>query len=269
MKIKLIATDLDGTLLRGDHTISERTKRVFSKFREHEGKIVLSTGRAFFGTEKIAKELGIKGIVITYNGARIYDLERDEIIAHEPIDSEHVLELIKISRESNIHLNLYQKDDWYVEERERDESKNYAIACGKEPIEKSFDEFEEYAMTKALFIGEPKSLEIIEKRVREVLGEKVHITYSKNIYLEILNKKVNKGAALKHVAEYYGVEQEKIAAFGDELNDKEMLQFANYGVAMKNANPELKKFVKYETLTNEEDGVAEFLLNLLPELQEG
>ncbi|MGL5578106.1 MAG: HAD-IIB family hydrolase, partial [Fusobacteriaceae bacterium] len=79
-------------------------------------------------------------------------------------------------------------------------------------------------------------------------------------------REVNKGAALKRVAEYYGIDREKIAAFGDEMNDREMLEYAHYGVAMKNANPELKKYAKFETLTNEEDGVAEFILKELEEI---
>lgn len=267
MEIKLIATDLDGTLLRNDRSVSEYTKEILKRFREKNGKVVLSTGRAFFGTEKIAEELEIEGIIITSNGAKIYDLEKNETLLHNPIEEEYTLKLIELSRKHQVHLNLYQENDWFVEDSQREESRNYTVNCGKEPIEKCFDEFTSYEMTKALFIGEPEHLKKVEEEIREKLGESVHITYSKSNFLEILNKKVNKGEALKYVAAHYRIEREQIAAFGDELNDREMLEFAHFGVAMKNANPELKKFVKYETVTNEEDGVAEFILKLMPELE--
>lgn len=266
MKIKLIATDLDGTLLRNDKTISEKTKRTLKNYMEKEGKLVLSTGRAYFGTEWIAEELGVKGIVITYNGARIYDREREEIIYHAPLEEDIVKKVIEISHQKKIHLNLYQGDDWYVECRDSEESQYYTKACGKEPVEKSFYDFDNYLMTKALFIGEKEILELLKEELRKVLGDRVHLTYSHSTYLEVLNREVNKGAALKRVADYYGIEREKIAAFGDEMNDREMLEYAHYGVAMKNANPELKKYARYETLTNEEDGVAEFILRELKEI---
>lgn len=263
MKIKLIATDLDGTLLRNDKTISERTKKILKNYMEKNGKLVLSTGRAYFGTEWVANELGLKGIIITYNGARIYDREKNEVIYHAPLEEDVVKKIIKISREKNIHLNLYQGDDWFVESREREEAEYYTKACGKEPIEKSFQKFEDYSMTKALFIGERKILESLEEELLGIFGDTIHLTYSHSTYLEVLNKKVNKGAALERVAQYYGIEQEKIAAFGDEMNDREMLEYAHYGVAMKNANPELKKYANYETLTNDEDGVVEFIIKEL------
>lgn len=263
MKIKLIATDLDGTLLRNDKTISEKTKKILKNYIERDGKLVLSTGRAYFGTEWVADELGLKGIVITYNGARIYDREKNKVIYHAPLEEDIVKKIIDISRKKNIHLNLYQGDDWFVESRERDEAEYYTKACGKEPIEKSFENFQDYSMTKALFIGEKEILQVLKGELTEVLGDTVHLTYSHTTYLEVLNREVNKGAALKKVAQYYGIEREKIAAFGDEMNDREMLEYAHYGVAMKNANPELKKYAKYETLSNDEDGVVEFILKEL------
>ena len=266
MKIKLIATDLDGTLLRNDKTISERTKKILKNYMEKDGKLVLSTGRAYFGTEWVADELGVKGIVITYNGARIYDREREEMIYHAPLEEDIVKKVIEISHLNKIHLNLYQGDDWFVECRDTQESQYYTKACGKEPVEKSFYDFDNYFMTKALFIGEKEVLEELKEELRKKLGDKVHLTYSHSTYLEVLNREVNKGAALKRVAEYYGIDREKIAAFGDEMNDREMLEYAHYGVAMKNANPELKKYAKFETLTNEEDGVAEFILKELEEI---
>ncbi|MGL5100218.1 MAG: HAD family hydrolase, partial [Fusobacteriaceae bacterium] len=154
MKIKLIATDLDGTLLRNDKTISEKTKKILKNYMEKEGKLVLSTGRPYFGTEWVAEELGIKGIIITYNGARIYDREKDKEIYHAPLEEEIVKKIIEISHLKKIHLNLYQGEDWFVESRDSQESEYYAKACGKEPVEKSFYNFENYLMTKALFIGE-------------------------------------------------------------------------------------------------------------------
>ncbi|MGL5963734.1 MAG: Cof-type HAD-IIB family hydrolase [Fusobacteriaceae bacterium] len=263
MKIKLIATDLDGTLLRNDKTISEKTKKILKNYIAEDGKLIITTGRAYFGTKWIADELDIKGIVITYNGARIYDREKDEIIYHKVIEESVVKKIIEISREKKVHLNLYQDDDWFVESKKSKEAERYTKACGKEAVEKPFHEFKNYEMTKALFIGEKENLDLVRYELVKRLGDSIYITSSHSTFLEILNKDVNKGAALKKIAQYYGIDREKIAAFGDEMNDKEMLEYAGYGVAMKNANPELKRYARYETLSNEEDGVAEFIVKEL------
>jgi hypothetical protein len=259
MNIELIATDIDGTLIRKDHSISKLTKDTLKDYKNKGGKVVLATGRAYFSTKKIIEMLDYKGIIISYNGAKIIEVETGKVISHTPVEAEDTLEAIRISRKYGVHLNLYQNEEWYVEKRNSLESEEYTVLSGVEPIEKNFDTFQDYRMTKLLFIGKKEKLEEIEKELKNKEERNIHLTYSKTTFLEIMNKNVNKARGVEKVLNYFGISKEKTAAFGDERNDKEMLEFVKYGVAMGNANPELKKIAQYVTLTNEEDGIVEFL----------
>ncbi|MGL4534574.1 MAG: Cof-type HAD-IIB family hydrolase [Fusobacteriaceae bacterium] len=262
MKIKLIASDIDGTLLRSDRTISEATKNYIQEFKQSGGKFILATGRAYFGVKKILDILNYEGVIITYNGAKIINTKTDEILHYTPVNENVTKKMIELARINGIHLNLYQNEEWYVEDSAREEGINYASLVEKDPIEKNFDSFIDYNMTKILFIAENEKLKELEKIIKKQIGEEVHITYSKKTFLEVLDKKVNKGDALKLVLDSYSILPEECAAFGDELNDKEMLKLVKYGVAMENSNPELKEQVQFITLKNDEDGIIEFLKNL-------
>ncbi|MGL5123594.1 MAG: Cof-type HAD-IIB family hydrolase [Fusobacteriaceae bacterium] len=264
MEIKVIATDIDGTLVNSAKEISKETKEYLNLFVKKGGKVILSTGRTYFSAKKIVENLNIYDIVVAYNGAMIVNSKNDEILYHLPLDGEIIKELINISRKYNIHLNLYQNDKWFVENLKNIYSIEYSKNCGKDAIEKNFDNFETYEMTKALYIGEPSDLKKIELEIKKRLGKKVHITYSKPTFLEVLNKDVNKGEGLKKVLLHYNISEKNAISFGDELNDLEMLQLTKYGVVMGNANPELKKMLIHETFTNEEDGLIKFIKEISP-----
>lgn len=263
MEIKLIATDIDGTLLNDKHDISLETKELLAYFIENGGKFVLASGRAYESTKKILEKLGLEGIVITYNGARIVDTRNNEILYHELLEAVYVKKLIEIARKYSIHVNIYKNDDWYVENKTREESIYYAKACGKDPIEINFNDFEDFSATKVLFIAENNMLKKIEDEIRKELKSEVHITYSKSTFLEVLNKKVNKGEALKKILELLNIEKENCIAFGDELNDKEMLEYVKYGIVMENGNSILKDRIPHKTLSNKENGIYHFLKEVL------
>ena len=115
-------------------------------------------------------------------------------------------------------------------------------------------------MTKALFVDERVNLLEIEKEIKEKLGNKVHLTYSQEKYLEVLNSDVNKGKTLEKILKDKGLELETCIAFGDANNDKEMLMMVGCGVAMGNAETELKSISKEVTDTNDNHGVYKFLI---------
>ncbi|MGL6064630.1 MAG: Cof-type HAD-IIB family hydrolase [Fusobacteriaceae bacterium] len=264
MEIKLIATDIDGTLINNAKEISKETKEYLNQFVEEGGKVILSTGRAYFSAKRIAEKLNIYDIVVAYNGAMIVDSKNDEVLYHLPVEEEITKELISIAREYSTHLNLYQNDEWFVENSKGIHSIEYGKNCGKNAIEKNFDDFKNYEMTKLLYIAEPSELKKTELEIRKRLGKKVHITYSKPTFLEILNKNINKGEGVKKVLSHYKISKKNAISFGDELNDLEMLQLTKYGVVMGNANPELKKMLIHETFTNEEDGLIKFIKEIIP-----
>lgn len=262
MKIKAIALDLDGTLLNSEHRISQENKKTLHELNEKGIRIILVTGRSYEGAKKFARELDFDNVLICYNGAKVVSPKTEEVFFELPVPGDCVKELISISKETGVHLNLYQNNIWYVENEHREEAINYALATSIIPVQKDFSEFENYDMTKALFISTHEALEKIYEVLEERLGGNIYKTFSQPHLLEVLNREVNKAVTLKRVLESYDLSLEECIAFGDGMNDLEMLTEVGMGVAMANANPLLKKHVSHVTLTNNEDGVAFFLKKL-------
>lgn len=261
--IKSIAVDLDGTLLNSKKKISEKNKDILKKYYNKGVRTFIVTGRAYSATEEIVKDLDMPLIAICYNGAKAIDMTNGEVLFEKALHEDIVKELIKISREYKVHLNLYQDEVWYVENKNNWETDYYAKNIGMVPVERDFDTFSNYFMTKALFIEENIELKKIEKIINERLGNEVHLTFSQEKYLEVLNKDVNKGKSLEEILVKENLSLDTCIAFGDGENDKEMLEAVEYGVAMKNAMDSLKKDVRFVTDTNENDGVGIFLEMLL------
>lgn len=260
MKIKAVALDMDGTLLCSDHKPSERTKQFLLDIEKKGAKVIIATGRSFGGTESTAKLLGLdNGLVLCYNGAKVVNYKDKSVLFERPLAENHVKELIDIADSMGVHINLYQDNVWYVDKADKDEVRFYSNKCGITPVEKSHDSFDSYSMPKVVFIGEHEKVVEVEKEVKKRLGNEVHVAFSSDTFLEVMNKDVNKGVTLKWILEHFGIKEEECAAFGDAENDLEMLFAVKYGVAMGNATDEFKKKLKYKTLSNDEDGIVEFL----------
>ncbi|WP_300356183.1 Cof-type HAD-IIB family hydrolase [Fusobacterium sp.] len=260
MKIKAVALDMDGTLLCSDHKPSERTKQFLLDIEKKGAKVIIATGRSFGGTESTAKLLGLdNGLVLCYNGAKVVNYKDKSVLFERPLAENHVKELIDIADSMGVHINLYQDNVWYVDKADKDEVRFYSNKCGITPVEKSHDSFDSYSMPKVVFIGEHEKVVEVEKEVKKRLGNEVHVAFSSDTFLEVMNKDVNKGVTLKWILEHFGIKEEECAAFGDAENDLEMLFAVKYGVAMGNATDEFKKKLNYTTLSNDEDGIVEFL----------
>lgn len=260
MKIKAVALDMDGTLLCSDHKPSERTKQFLLDIEKKGAKVIIATGRSFGGTESTAKLLGLdNGLVLCYNGAKVVNYKDKSVLFERPLAENHVKELIDIADSMGVHINLYQDNVWYVDKADKDEVRFYSNKCGITPVEKSHDSFDSYSMPKVVFISEHEKVVEVEKEVKKRLGNEVHVAFSSDTFLEVMNKDVNKGVTLKWILEHFGIKEEECAAFGDAENDLEMLFAVKYGVAMGNATDEFKKKLNYTTLSNDEDGIVEFL----------
>lgn len=262
MKIKAVALDLDGTLLTTDKRISDINKEVLKELNNRGVKIFLVTGRTYLATKPYALDLDTGGVVIAYNGAKVVDYENDRVIFELPLEESHVKELIKISRKLGVPLNLYKDNKWYVEDSSKKEVIRYGSERDMIPIEKDFYDFDDYKMTKSVFLGteeNPETLENVHNEVQKILGNQVYTAKSTDILYEVLNKEVNKGLVLKRVLKTYGISPDECVAFGDATNDIEMLRAVKYGVAMGNATREVKSSVDYITDTNDNNGVAKFL----------
>lgn len=257
--MKAVALDLDGTLLNSNEEISKENRDILKRLSENGVEILIVTGRPYPITKKIAQSLNIPLTLICYNGARVMDLETDEILFERVLDKEQVLKIIEFCRENKKDLSLFQNDIWYVENLDSYGTKYYKNNSKLNPVLKSFDTFNSFKMIKSIIIDENEVLYEIEKNLKNILGDSVYYTYSQDKYLEILNKDVNKGITLKRVLKTKGIDISDCIAFGDAQNDLEMLELAGVGVAMGNAHETLKNRVQYTTETNDNNGVAKFL----------
>jgi len=259
--IKAVMIDLDGTLLNDDHKISDINKEVLKKLGAKGIKIFLATGRSYESMRPYHEELHLTTPAICYNGAKIIYPNGDE--KEYPVKENSLKTLIEIAREYNTHLNLYQDEVWFSEDISNEETKLYIEISGLEPIKKDFDRLDNMYSTKLLYVGEHENLLRIEKEIKNRLGDSVYTTFSRPFFLEILDKNVNKGTAMKNIMEEESISLSQVIAFGDGLNDKEMIETAGIGVAMDGAFEELKEVADHVTISNNKSGVGEFLKKYL------
>lgn len=252
---KLIAIDLDGTLLTDDLKVSPGTVKAIQQSVEMGTMVTIATGRMFSSAKQFAQQLGINVPLITYQGAIIMDVDEKEVVYERLISTDISRKLVEISSEKNIHLQVYQDDILYgAVENE----KLVAYAAGvKVPytVEPDLLKLAEKGFTKALIIEEPELIDKLQVELKALFGDRAHIAKSKPHFLEVTHPEANKGLALLHLAQTLGIQQSEIIGIGDNHNDRELIETAGLGVAMGNAVQEMKDIADYVSLTNNEEGV--------------
>ena len=255
--------DMDGTLLRSDHTMSDKLKEKLIELDKNGIKIFISTGRMYAAALPYLKQLGITTPVITYNGGKIVDPSTSETLYENPVTAETVKRVIEVSRETGIHLNLYSDDKLYVE-NETPEGKAYAEKTGLKYVLVNFDEFIGKTSTKALFLGENEKLVKLKEELERELPQSIFV-FSQPTYLEVLNGGVSKGKAVKELMNKYGFSEDEVMTFGDQWNDFDMLKLVKYGYLMGNASEDLKKEFTEDriTLSNDDEGIYHIIKDIL------
>jgi len=253
---KLIAIDLDGTLLTDELTITPRTIQAIQKAVELGTVVTIATGRMYPSAKQFAQQLGIQVPVITYQGAIIKNIADDEVLYERLIPADIAQKLVDIAEEKNLHLQVYQDDILYGAE-ENDKLIAYAEKS-KVPyqIEPDFSKLAPQGFTKALFIEEPEIIEALQDELCTLFGERAHVAKSFVNYLEVTHPEANKGSALLHLASKLGIDRTETIGIGDNHNDIELIETAGLGVAMGNAVQALKDIADYTSLSNNEEGVC-------------
>lgn len=265
MSIKLVALDLDDTLLDNKRRISPKTAELIKKVREKGILVTLATGRMYSSALFYAKRLDMELPLITYQGALVKNSASGEVLYYKPLDPESAGKIADFFRQNQVHYNAYLGDNLYME-KITPEGRDYIDLTGIEAkfAENLAEEVKRTGSVKLMAISyDEKKILDLEKKLRENYGEKFNITRSKPYFLEVMHGKANKAEALKVVAEHYGIHKEEVLAVGDSYNDIEMLRWAGIGVAVGNAPQLVKEAADYVTFSNEEEGVAWILQNLL------
>ncbi|ANU09667.1 hypothetical protein BBH88_04820 [Planococcus antarcticus DSM 14505] len=252
---KMIAIDLDGTLLTDELTISPETVATIQKAMKTGTIVTIATGRMFSSAKLIAQQLGINAPLITYQGAMIKAADGDDVLYERSVSPDISQKLLNIAREKNIHLQVYQDDILYGAV-ETDKLVAYAEAVQVPyAIEPDLIKLAQKGFTKLLFIDEPDVLALLQKELQAIFGDSAYIEKSKKNYLEVTHPEANKGNALLFLANKLGIDRSEIIGIGDNHNDFELLKSAGFSIAMGNAVQEVKDIADYITFTNNDEGV--------------
>ena len=265
---KLIALDMDGTLLNEEKKISQGNLRAIKTAKESGKKVVLATGRPLLGIRRFLKELDLiseEDFVIAFNGALVQNTKTGRVISKTTLTLKDYKELYEISKSLNVNIHALSENEVLTPKSSKYtlvEAQLNDIPIIEIPVEEISNEF---TIVKVMFIDEPEILEKIIPQIPAEIMEKYSVVRSAPFFLEFLDKTVNKGAGVDAVAKELGLTKEEIICVGDAGNDIDMIKYAGLGVAMENAFDEVKDVADFITLSNEEDGVAsvieKFMLN--------
>ncbi|WP_114571987.1 Cof-type HAD-IIB family hydrolase [Exiguobacterium flavidum] len=259
MPYEMIVLDLDDTLLTSDHTISPKTKAALLDAQERGKKVVLASGRPTYAMTALAEELELAkygSFILSFNGASIIDCRTNEYWFSSTLAPETVHMLHDLSIREDVYIHTYVGHEIFTET-----PNEYTTIEGEltgMPVIK-VDDFKESIkepVVKCLMLADPARLAQVEEKLRVELAGELAVARSKPFFLEFTEAGVTKGTSLAFLAEKLGIAQSDVIACGDGNNDLTMIEWAGLGVAMANAQDEVKRKADHMTASNDEDGIA-------------
>lgn len=254
--IKVVMSDIDGTILNSQHQVSQRLKSAIMQMKEKNIPFVLASARSPEGMKQISQELAVvNSPLAAFNGALV--IKKDQIIYSQPLVKEDVQQILATLKVQfpKIAVNLYSENEWYVNRMDQYVKLESEITQIKPVIKDLSLLSETRPVHKLLLIGNGAEIQTAKDSLEwEVAASALYL--SKDNYLEITHQEVSKEIALRAIAQYYRITANEVMAFGDNFNDIPMLQAAGTGVAMANAPLEVKRAANRITKSNDEDGVA-------------
>ena len=262
MKYKLIVCDMDGTLLTSSHKISDHTADVIKKIEDNGIKFMIATGRPYLDARYYRDSLKLKSFLITSNGARAHDEDNNPIVI-ENIPKEFVKRLLAYNVGKDIHRNIYLNDNWIIE-YEIEGLVEFHKESGYRFNIDNLNKYENEEAAKVFFLGKDEDIENLEKNMEKEFQNDLSITISSPFCLEFMKKGVNKAETLKKVLKLLNIEPEEVIAFGDSMNDYEMLSLVGKPFIMGNANQRLIDALPNVEVVgnNNEDGIGKKLIEI-------
>lgn len=260
MAYELIVLDLDGTLTNSKKEISPKTKEALMKIQEEGVRVVLASGRPTPGVLPLAKELQLEkygGYILSFNGGKIIQIKTGRVIYDAAIPEYLVSEIYEASKLYRTGIITYTDKeilagspiDPYIEK----EVSIIKIPC-RQP--ENFVEEINFDVNKFLLTGEDSHMEKVVEKLQERFGRALNIFRSEPYFIEVMPPNIDKAYSLSKLLDYLNYSRKQMICCGDGYNDISMLRYAGLGVAMSNAQPEVKAEADYITLSNDEDGIA-------------
>ena len=280
---KLVAIDLDGTMLNSYGIVTDKTKQVIKECIDKGTEIIIASGRPIDSIKTIAKEIGSNKYFIAGNGALIYDIQKDEVIYEKYMNKQKILEIINICEQNSISYNVYTDKTilakalkynvlyYHKENLKKEENKKTHINIVENMYE-YISNMDEEKFLKVTVCDESKTIfNSIIRKLRQIdnievldvlhMSRKVIRQGTEDIpieyyYTEISLKNVDKWDAIEFLMEKFNITKNEVIAIGDNINDKKMLENAGIGIAMEGSTPVVTEISDFVTKTNNEDGVA-------------
>ena len=265
IRYPLIVSDFDGTLVKADGTVSEFSKQTIKNYIRDGGVFAISTGRMPAGILPRVKELGLNGFVCCGQGSAIVDIQTNEVISEGNIPNATAITICKKMEEMGLHIHVYDLWEYYCN-MDDEALKMYASIVKTKAnlvLDKPLSRFlEETGLCpcKILAMVAPEDNERVRLELVNENFDGCEVTRSSVFLVEIGNANYSKGTAVKFLAEKYNIPLEKTIAVGDQINDLPMIQTAGLGIAVQNADENLKARATVLDYTNEEDAVANLIL---------
>lgn len=256
-QIRLIAVDLDGTLLDDSKDVSDQTVRAFAGLPERGVKVVIASARPPRSVRPIYQKLNLATWQINYNGALIWDEGGKQVVHHQPMSGALVREIVDTARDfyDDLLVSCEILDRWYTDRADN----SYTTETGKLfPPDFICDLSTICAqpVTKLMLLGDPRAIARTDVLLNQRFSDRVQLVSSNDDHLiQIMDKDAGKAAALARVAAHYDIPTDEILAIGDALNDVGMLNLAGTAVAMDNAHPLVKDCADWVAPSNNDHGV--------------
>jgi Cof subfamily protein (haloacid dehalogenase superfamily) len=258
--IKLIALDMDGTLLNKERAISARNYQAIQDAKRAGIKVVLASGRPRKGLQPYLEQLGLTGkedFVISYNGSLVQCVESGEVVYQTYLKGSDVKKVFKISEQLGLYIHAFSVKQGLITHKNNPwtdlEAETNALTVNEVDFNKLDDD--EYFI-KVMIVADEKQLTPAIAKIPESLKQQYTVVRSAAIFLEVLHPDCNKGIAVEKLCQLLDISASEVMCVGDAENDHAMLRFAGLAVAMENADDETKALADHITSSNSNDGVA-------------
>ncbi len=260
MSIKLVAIDIDGTLLNNKSQITPAVYEAIQDAKKAGVKIVITTGRPISGVKTILSELNLTDqgdYVVTFNGGLVQDVATGQEVVAETLSYEDYLDIELLARKLQVPMHASSKEGMFTANRNIGKYTLYeARLVDSALFYRTPEEMTEVSIVKTMMVDEPEYLDTIIPQIPASFMERFNIAKSAAFYLEVCPKTASKGNAIKQLAAHLGIDIAETMAIGDEENDRTMLEVVGHPVAMANARESIKTISRSITKSNDEDGVA-------------
>ena len=265
IKNKLIVSDFDGTLITSSHTVPEDVKSAINEYVACGGIFAVCTGRMISSILPRVRELGLKGLVVGYEGAAIAEIESGKFLKKDGLPFDRAAEVCDVIHACGFSINTYSDEVLYTDiNKDNPYLMRYERITGISAVkvEGAMSEFlrkNKLVCQKVTSIVMPEDREKIYSVLLEKFGSALDVTCSADVLVEVAPYNCNKGEAVKFLSEYYNVPLSSSVAIGDNLNDVSMIKVAGTGVAVGNAVEGLKSVADYVTVSNNDSAVAKII----------